>query len=322
VYVSQFVCARCFSPFSYSTHVSLLSDFAKAIMRTLRREQRAGGYSAMSQLVRWEIPKSDLVPLVLQYRRDKNLCLSLLKIMVALTLPVTRAFVGVQEHLEKLQACKELFVTSGSLFTVLMGFMAEPLAREDRTKEDISTIDAMLNLIHNLLHIRCPTNTTLDDALLRVFFRENVMDVIVVVAQSVDTEANRQWAMLLTNIVHLLCDGLVPEELCFAYHSTQALLQQTTSSSSTSVATTSSSTDVNAMTKLIESESRSRLRSIRAKEKQQSAFERFRLSGPRHGGTLTTKEPDGSIKVMQVRNLQENNQTRQKQDNNKTKTRQ
>ncbi len=256
-------------------------------MRTLRREQRAGGYSAMSQLVRWEIPKSDLVPLILSYRRDKPLCLSLLKIIVALTLPVTRTFAGVRDHLEKLQHCKELFVTSGDLLAVLMGFLAEPLARDERTKEDISTIDAMLNLFHNLLHIRCDTNAMLDDMLLKLFFRVHVMDALVVVAQSVDSDANRQWALLLTNTFHLLTDGLVPEDLSFSHHSSMALRQ----------------TGSVAVAKALEAESTSRLKAIRLRERHQLQEERFRLSGPRQGGTLVIKETDGTLKVQHASEL-------------------
>ncbi len=49
------------------------------------------------------------------------------------------------------------------------------------------------------------------------------MEVFVIIAQSIDTDQNRQWALLLSNTFHLLCDGLVPEELCFAHYSSQAL---------------------------------------------------------------------------------------------------
>jgi hypothetical protein len=159
-------------------------DFAKALLRTLRREQRAGGCSAMSQLIIWEVPKTDLVPLILTYRRDRKLCLTLSKILVALTLPVTRAFDGVQEHLEKLQNCKELFV-QGDLLAVLMGFLAEPLSHgaDDRSEKDSKAINVMLNLFYNLLSIRTAQNNQLDDGLIKAFFSENIMQVFRVLAQ-------------------------------------------------------------------------------------------------------------------------------------------
>ncbi len=90
---------------------------------------------------------------------------------MALTLPVTRTFTGMQEHEEKLQQCKELFVTTGDLVAVLMGFLVEPLSREERSKEDVSTIGALLNLFHNVLHIRCSSNPSLDDLLLKLYFK-------------------------------------------------------------------------------------------------------------------------------------------------------
>jgi hypothetical protein len=246
----------------------------------------------MSQLVIWEIPKSDLVPLLVTYRRDRKLCMCVIKILVALTLPVTRAFNNVQQHLLMLQSCKELF-TKGDLLAIVMGFLAEPLSRsaDDRTEKDTSVIDLMLHLFHNLLHIRTSTATAvdntraaLDDALLRAFFQENVMDVVVVLAQSVDREANQKWAMLLCNIFFLLTDGFVPEDLCFAHYSLASA-----GGAKASVA-----------------EAGANLRALRAKEKRVTKQDKFRLSG-RHsqfGGSLVaTDAVDGSKKILDARQL-------------------
>ena len=79
-------------------------------MRVLLNEQLAGGYEAMSQLVIWEIPKTDLIPLLTTYRRDKKLVRRIVYILSVLTKPVTRSFFDVDKHLEKLQLCKEQFV--------------------------------------------------------------------------------------------------------------------------------------------------------------------------------------------------------------------
>ncbi len=246
----------------------------------------------MSQLVVWEIPKSDLVPLLVTYRRDRKLCMTVIKILVALTLPVTRAFNGVQEHLQKLQSCKELFA-KGDLLAIVMGFLAEPLARgaDDRSEKDVAVIDLLLHLLHNLLHIRTSTETAvdntraaLDDALLRAFFQENVMYVFVVLAQNIDTESNQKWAMLLCNIFFLLTDGFVPEDLCFSHYS--------------SVTAAGARAQV--------TESASNLRALRIKEKRVAQQDKFRLSG-RHsqfGGSLVaTDAVDGSKKVVDARQL-------------------
>ena len=266
------------------------SDFAKALLRTLRREQRGGGHSAMSQLVKWEVPKSDLVPLILHYRREKQLCLTLVKILVALTLPVTRTFVGVEEHLAKLQLCKELFVNA-DLVAVMMSFLAEPLSRtgDDRTEKDTKTIDLLLNLFHNLLHIRTVTTANidnskkmLDDALLKVFFKEHVMEAFVVIAQNVDQEDSKNWSILLTNILFLITDGFIPEDLSFCYHSAKAPAHAGKAG-----------------------KPGSKLSALRKKEKVTERSDRYRLSG-RHshfGGQLQIKEVDGTVKVLDARQL-------------------
>ncbi len=179
----------------------------------------------MSQLVIWEIPKTDLIPILTTYRRDTKLARRIVSILAVLTIPVTRSFDRVDEHLEKLQLCKELFV-KGDVVAVLMGMLAEPLSRgcDDRTKEDKTIIDSMLHLLRNLLAIRTDgdsvdnTRSLLDDALLRTFFQHNVMDFFVVIAQNLDHEANEKWTMLMSNILFLLTDGFVPEDLSFTYH--------------------------------------------------------------------------------------------------------
>jgi hypothetical protein len=197
----------------------------KQLQRLLRNEQLASGYEAMSQLVVWEIPKTDLIPILTTYRRDVKLARLVVSILAVLTKPVTRAFVGVEEHLEKLQMCKELFV-KGDVIAILMSLLAEPLSRgcDDRTIKDDRLIDTMLHLFHNLLAIRTDgdsldnTRYLLDDALLRVFFEQNVMDFFVVIAQNLDHEANHKWTMRISNILFLLTDGFVPEDLCFTFH--------------------------------------------------------------------------------------------------------
>lgn len=243
----------------------------------------------MSQLVLWEVPKSDLVPIILTYRRDKQLCMCILKILVALTLPVTRSFNNVYEHLAKLQVCKELFIRS-EIMAILMGFLAEPLSKrpEDRTDDDTSVVDAMLHLFHNLLHIRTlqsvgavdDTRSLLDDALLQVFFRENVMDALVVVAQNIDHESNRMWTLLLTNTLFLIIDGLVPEDLAFSFFSKQSATARV-------------------------SENVSALKALRTKEKQAAKEDKFRLSGrhSRFGGSLQTKDSVGTTKYVDARQL-------------------
>lgn len=111
-----------------------------------------------------------------------------------------------------------------------MSLLAEPLSRgcDERSEKDGRVIDTMLHLFHNLLAIRTDgdgavdnTRALLDDALLRSFFKESVMDFFVVIAQSIDHEANQKQTLRLSNILFLLTDGFSPEDLSFCFHSSR-----------------------------------------------------------------------------------------------------
>jgi len=231
-------------------------NWLQDLQRALRRDEDA--YRPISLLLgQWKVVGQKLLPLVLSCRYNTPLLLTVVKILVILTKPLssiavkagkviidTKKTVGlvIKEQIllrdnaiaqaNLLAEYKKLFVhhpshrsnkkpqkssagnnEEGGLLSVLVSLLADPLSRTGvaRTADDHLTIELVLHLFRNLL---CAGEPILKDAekaqncailhqqLIGLFEKEMVLDFMLVVGQEMDNRENKDYNLLLMEILH------------------------------------------------------------------------------------------------------------------------
>jgi len=104
---------------------------------------------------------------------------------------------------------------------IIMKWLMEPLLNQgDRTEPETVILDLALNMVRNLLQVDAPLDErgerfpipaslkarlrSAQDALILKFAEENVMEMLLVLVQSVEEDENRNWNLLLMDIFALL----------------------------------------------------------------------------------------------------------------------
>ena len=202
----------------------------------------------------WKVVEQKLLPLLLEYRDDRRLVLTLCKIFVSVTMPMHQAAVTAlskavtrsaakedptlaAELVERQKAAaeqvKHLFdykkaFARREVMQVLVSVLEAPLSHEgtSRTEDDALIIELILTLMRNLLAIGAgrPGSLPVPDRLLSATHfdlvlsmdQEFFLDVLGVLSQNINARENRALNLLLMEIYHHLRRGTDPEALARA----------------------------------------------------------------------------------------------------------
>ena len=182
-----------------------------------------------------------LLPLFIDCSDDMLLVMTLLKLFVMLTLPMTtstrkRAVTQIKKSMEKEKRvdavevrveCREQYKAlvdvkgefcRGDFFGILVGLLEEPLSKreEDRSREEEQLIELALTLFRNLLVIEVPEQV--DVALSRrgreihlrlvgIFGEEMVLEIVSLVGGEVNkgtTSSSASWNLVILEIIDSL----------------------------------------------------------------------------------------------------------------------
>ncbi|KAL6041530.1 Topoisomerase 1-associated factor 1 [Balamuthia mandrillaris] len=147
---------------------------------------------------------------------------ALLKLLVMVTLPLPPNNLSVQTmHLPYMQEAKAAFIAQQGT-KALMTLLLRPLEDRTGTGSDERRIELALHLLKNLLLVEdAPVSeasaadhlSRMHDQLVQAFQKENVLEMLMMLMQSIDSEENEKWNFLLLEIVHLLLRKESPELL-------------------------------------------------------------------------------------------------------------
>uniref|UniRef100_A0A7N5JT31 Timeless circadian regulator n=1 Tax=Ailuropoda melanoleuca TaxID=9646 RepID=A0A7N5JT31_AILME len=187
-------------------------ESVKDLIRYLRHEDDTR--DVRQQLGAAQILQSDLLPILIQHRRDKPLFDAVIRLMVNLTQPALLCFGSVPKEpsfrhhflqvLAYLQAYKEAFA-SEKAFGVLSETLYEllQLGWEERQEEDNLLIERILLLVRNILHV--PTDLDQEKVrgswLLWAVHLSGLDDLLLFLASS---PAEQQWSLHVLEIVSLM----------------------------------------------------------------------------------------------------------------------
>ncbi|XP_008802054.2 protein timeless homolog [Phoenix dactylifera] len=199
-------------------------DNLKDLQRFLRRDdpQRR---DVFKQICKWNTVSRDLIPIIEHYQSDWHLVIGAVKILVFLTMPIDPASDDIAQQIEYLWDLKAA-MTRNVTVAVIVSLLEDPLEHLECnafTEDDWKLVQLVLTLFRNLLAIQEITlqqktsgSATqfmcLTDRFLELMFQENVMDLILVLTQHVDSSAYlQQDNLLLLEIFHYIVLGRDPE---------------------------------------------------------------------------------------------------------------
>ncbi|XP_073109120.1 uncharacterized protein [Elaeis guineensis] len=199
-------------------------DNLKDLQRFLRRDdpQRR---DVFKQICKWNTVSRDLIPIIEHYQSDWNLVIGAVKILVFLTMPIDPSSDDIAQQIEYLWELKAAMTRNVTL-AVIVSLLEDPLEHLERnafTEDDWKLVQLVLTLFRNLLAIQEITlqqKTSglatrflcLTDRFLELMFQENVMDLILVLTQHIDSSAYLQHDnLLLLEIFHYIVLGWDPE---------------------------------------------------------------------------------------------------------------
>ncbi|CAK8573428.1 unnamed protein product [Lathyrus sativus] len=200
-------------------------DNLKDLLRFLRRDDPQTR-DVFKQVCKWNIVSKDLVPIIEHYHEDRSMLLNAVKVLVFLTMPIEPGSTDVSQQLEYLWDLKSA-VTNSDVATVIVSILEKPLENLELnafTEDDWKLVQLVFTLFRNILavqeiplHQKSAGSAThflsLRDRFLELLFRENVMDIILVVSQNVGSSNVylRQDNLLLLEIFHYIFMGQEPE---------------------------------------------------------------------------------------------------------------
>ncbi|KAI0507977.1 hypothetical protein KFK09_014107 [Dendrobium nobile] len=259
-------------------------DNLKDLQRFLRRDdpQRR---DVFKQICRWNTVSRDIVPIIEHYQGDRNLVMNSVKILVFLTMPLDPASEEVALQIEYLWELKAA-LTREVTMAVIVSLLEEPLCHLESgtfTEDDWKLVQLVLTLFRNILAIQDITVQQkasgyatqyfhLTERILELMFQENIMDLILVLAQHVDDPNGylRQDNILLLEIFYYILLGQEPELVAKTF----------TNNSKVNVGSASS----DSLRSMIEAED----------EKRRSIKQRNLECHPQFSGTFTRRAMDGS----------------------------
>nr|KYP74825.1 Protein timeless isogeny [Cajanus cajan] len=206
-------------------------DNLKDLLRFLRRDDPQTR-DVFKQVCKWNTVSKDLIPIIEYYHEDRNLLLNAVKVLVFLTMPIEPSSTDIPQQLEYLWGLKSA-VTNSDVAAVIVSFLEKPLENLERnafSEEDWKLVQLVLTLFRNILAVQeIPLHQksgglatqflSLRDRFLELLFRENVMDIILVISQYVggSNVYLRQDNLLLLEIFHYIFVGQDPELIIRAH---------------------------------------------------------------------------------------------------------
>ncbi|CAJ1976983.1 unnamed protein product [Sphenostylis stenocarpa] len=200
-------------------------DNLKDLLRFLRRDDPQTR-DVFKQVCKWNIVFKYLIPIIELYHEDRNLLLNSVKVLVFLTMPIEPSSTDISQQLEYLWGVKSA-VTNSDVAAVIVSFLERPLENLERdafTEDDWKLVQLVLTLFRNVLAVQeIPLHQksgglasqflSLRDRFLELLFRENVMDIILVISQYVggSNVYLRHDNLLLLEIFHYILMGQDPE---------------------------------------------------------------------------------------------------------------
>ncbi|KAL0032107.1 hypothetical protein WJX77_005423 [Trebouxia sp. C0004] len=196
----------------------------KDLQRLLRQDE-SETKEAFQILGVYNIAASDLIPIIVTYPKETDIVYNALKVLTYLTMPIDPASENKMMQAEYMQLVKEAFMEKDAM-AVIVGLVAEPLSRHPRmTEADGLIVQLIITFIRNLLTIpdRAATagsggdhRTRLCQALLIRMFDDNVMELLLVIAQHAHAKPFRTEAPLLMEIFQQVFKGATAAELAQA----------------------------------------------------------------------------------------------------------
>ena len=221
-------------------------NWLQDMQRALRRDDDT--YRPISLLIgNWKVVEQKLLPLVLTCRYDNPIVLTVVKILVILTKPLSettkragRMVIDtksrkvpenvIEEQIklrdnaiqqsEMLMEYKRIFTHHSShhqdqgLLSIFVSLLAEPLSKTQRSDSDHLTIELVLHLFRNLLSAEPILKSCVETAqksaqlhheLICLFEKELVLEIILVIAEDMESRENAQYNLLLMELInHLL----------------------------------------------------------------------------------------------------------------------
>ncbi|KAL7003535.1 hypothetical protein U1Q18_004688 [Sarracenia purpurea var. burkii] len=206
-------------------------DNLKDLLRFLRRDDPQSR-EVFKQVCKWNIVGKDLIPIMEHCQEDRNLVLNAVKILVFLTMPVEPTSNDIPQQIEYLWDLKSSITFSDTVL-VIVSLLESPLENleHDRfTEDDWKLVQLVLTFFRNILavqdiplHQKAGASATqflsLRDKFLELLFRENVMELVLVLTQHTGGSCGylRQDNLLLLEIFHYIFMGQEPELIAKAY---------------------------------------------------------------------------------------------------------
>ncbi|RLN88107.1 hypothetical protein BBJ28_00010125 [Nothophytophthora sp. Chile5] len=276
------------------------------LQRAIRRDQAKHKLVA-KQLGKWKILQRKLLPLLVNHQHDWSLVFSILKVLVMLTMKPTKDSTNIAQQFKYLRQYKHEFLRH-EIVPIMMTILVEPLSRKGsaRTPQDYLNMEIVLTLIRNLLAIpnedpRFVTSTTaylshLQEDLICTLHEENVYEMILLFAQDIDSAENREWNLLIMEMLDLTLDCSTPKAV--VAYAKRFLTEKSTSESTQQPTSTSEMRSSSRPTCAAVAQGGDLLAKLKS-EKMASALHQ---SGSRRhsnfGGIMTMVGPTGRTTVL------------------------
>ncbi|ESQ43217.1 hypothetical protein EUTSA_v10012488mg [Eutrema salsugineum] len=196
-------------------------DNLKDLLRFLRRDDPQSR-EVFKQVCAWNIVSKDLIPIIEHYQDEHNLVLNAVKVLVFLTMPIEPDSDDIPQQIEYLWGLKSA-ITFSNIIAVIVSLLESPLESlelDGFNEEDWKLVQLVLTLFRNLLAIhdisplqKAGESTcyflSLRDQFLELLSRENVMDILLVITQTIEgfDSLLRHDNLLLLEIYHYILLG-------------------------------------------------------------------------------------------------------------------
>ena len=202
------------------------TECLKDLQRFLRRDD-VFERPVFHRLGQWDLVSTDLVPLIVHHQDDADVVYNALKVLTFLTMPIEPQSDLLSEQCKHLKRIKQCFLANDAL-AVIVGLLAGPLSRYPRLPErDILVTQLVLTFVRNIMCIDSAEHTLGIDGgpsadydlaqgkadLLQRLFRDNVLEIVLLVAQHANEKTFKNDAPLILHILHQVFEGFDAAQL-------------------------------------------------------------------------------------------------------------
>ncbi|MEW5299072.1 MAG: hypothetical protein WDW36_002121 [Sanguina aurantia] len=178
----------------------------------------------------YNISRNDLVPILMGHPGDTELVFNALKVLTLLTMPVDPQDLNTespQKQIAMQQLVKESLVSQPDALAALVMLVSEPLSHHPRMSEqEASVVQLLLVFVRNLLAIPDAAvargssvgyhKTRMQESLLSAMFKENVMELLLLVAEHAKERPFRGEVALIMAIFDKILKCIDPTEAATA----------------------------------------------------------------------------------------------------------